>query len=312
MTTKFDRADPGAGPPSAAGVALILSCALVWGCNWPVTKFALGEIAPFTYRAWGLLLAGVATLLLACAQGSRLRIPPAERWPVVLIGVFNVGLFHLLAVYAVFLLPAGRAIAIAYSFSIWTTLFGRLILGERFTADRLIGVGLGIAGLAALAGPDLVAMQGTPWGVILAVATSIAWALGSIFFKMYRWTLSSMELSGWQLMVGTVPIMALALVFEPLPDPLALSPPAAAAWAYFIVIGMIYGHWAWFSGLRLISPVIASIGSFAAPVVGVFFAGILLGERAALTDYLGLALVVASLFVVFVGRAGIRRALGRG
>jgi drug/metabolite transporter (DMT)-like permease len=309
MSNNDRRADVGA--PSAAGVALILSCALAWGCNWPVTKFALSEIPPLEYRAFGLLIAGAATLAIARAQGRRLIVPRLERWPLAVISLFNVTLFNVFAVYGVLLLPAGRAIVITYTFSIWTALFGRLLLGERLTGERLLGVALGVGGLAVLIGPDVVRLRAAPWGIILAVAASIAWALGSIFFKQRRWSLTSTELSGWQLVIGSLPMFVPMWAFEPSVSPFALSAPVALAWIYFTAVGMTYGYWAWFAGLRLISPVIASIGSFAAPVVGVFFAGFLLGERAGVREYAGLALVVASLVVVFVGRAGIRKAVGK-
>ncbi|MBM3486712.1 MAG: hypothetical protein FJX67_08775 [Alphaproteobacteria bacterium] len=295
----------------AYGMGLVFVCAVAWGCNWPITKFVLSELPPLQYRAAGTTLAALAIGLLAALRGIRLAVPRAELWPLVLVGTFNVALFNITAVYAVDLMGAGRAIVIAYTFSIWTALFGRLILGERFTIDRNLGIALGLAGLALLVVPDLVRLDRAPWGVLLAVGTSISWALGSVLFKKYRWSIEATALSVWQLAIGSIPMIVGAIVFEPLVDPAALSAPVAIGWIYFIVIGMAFGYWAWFTALRHISAVVASIASFATPVVGVLVAGWFLGEELSVLDHVALAFVVASILAVVAGRDRIRRLVGR-
>lgn len=301
----------GEHPRVALGMGLVFVCALAWGCNWPITKFVLSEVPPLQYRAVGTTLAGIAIAAFAAARGIRLAVPRAEFWPLALVGTFNVALFNITAVYAVDLMGAGRAIVIAYTFSIWTALFGRVVLGERFTIDRVLGITLGLAGLALLIGPDLVRLDRTPWGVLLAVGTSVSWALGSVYFKKYRWSIEATALSVWQLLIGSVPMVAGALLFEPLVDPVALSTPVALGWIYFIVIGMAFGYWAWFTALRHISAVVASIASFATPVIGVLVAGWFLGERLSFLDHVALGFVVASILAVVAGRERILRLLGR-
>ena len=49
--------------------------ALVWGCNWPVLKMGVTEIAPLTFRALTLPFAGLGWLAVAAMAGASLRIP---------------------------------------------------------------------------------------------------------------------------------------------------------------------------------------------------------------------------------------------
>ncbi|HET8877307.1 MAG TPA: hypothetical protein VFO53_13325, partial [Casimicrobiaceae bacterium] len=54
----------------AARVALILILTLVWGCNWPVLKMGVTELAPLTFRGLTLPLAAVGMLLVAHMSGD--------------------------------------------------------------------------------------------------------------------------------------------------------------------------------------------------------------------------------------------------
>ena len=78
-------------------VSLVLGMALValsWGFHWPINKFALTEIPPLTYRAAGVLFAGVVLLAIARLNGSKLVIPKGERVRVTICAMFNIAGFH--------------------------------------------------------------------------------------------------------------------------------------------------------------------------------------------------------------------------
>ena len=61
---------------SAARAALAIAViALVWGCNWPVLKMGVTEMAPLTFRAVTLPFAALGMLLVAHASGDDIRVP---------------------------------------------------------------------------------------------------------------------------------------------------------------------------------------------------------------------------------------------
>ena len=59
---------------------LIGMLALLWGCNWPVLKVGVTELAPLTFRAASLPFAGIGLLILAKLGGDSIAIPRAL-WP---------------------------------------------------------------------------------------------------------------------------------------------------------------------------------------------------------------------------------------
>ena len=69
---------------------------------------------------------------------------------------------------------------------------------------------------------------------------------------------------------------------------------------YLFALPMIYCQWAYFSVVRIFPAAIASIGTLAVPIVGVFSSAWLLGEPVGQAEILALILIVLALLVVLV------------
>jgi drug/metabolite transporter (DMT)-like permease len=274
------------------------SIAIAWGGNWPVTKLALSEFPPWTYRAFGLILGALALLAIARAQGHRLRVKRAELGPLLLVALFNVTIFHITSAYALMMMDSGRVVIIVYTYPLWTVMLDWMIRGARPTPGRIAALAMGLGALLMLIWPDIAGYGGGLLGPLLILATAVSWALGTVLYKRYRWSLSSMEFAGWQLLLGGLPIVAGAALFETPPDPFSLSTPVVVATIYALVVAMVYGHWAWFTLLGVLSPSVAAIAMLSNPVIGVFASALLLGERLGWREYAALALVVGGLAIL--------------
>ena len=188
------------------GLLLLGALTFLWGGNWPAMKLALRELDPWTFRTVCLVVGGGGLLALVRASHQSLRVPRGERWPLCLVALFNITGWHLCSAYGLTLVQAGRAVIIAYTMPLWTVAFGRLLVGERITPARLLALGLGIGGMAALLAPEARALSAAPGGVLLMLGAAVSWAIGTVLTKAQRWTISTGALTGWQLVLGAVPI----------------------------------------------------------------------------------------------------------
>ncbi|MCC7326598.1 MAG: hypothetical protein IT521_07320 [Burkholderiales bacterium] len=66
--------------PLAHAFVPIAVLTLIWGCNWPVLKLGIEELAPLTFRAFTLPFAALGLLLIAYRNGDAIRVP-REWWP---------------------------------------------------------------------------------------------------------------------------------------------------------------------------------------------------------------------------------------
>lgn len=287
-------------PSKLTGYIMLASLGLFWGLNWPGMKIALEELPVWWFRSLSVGVGAAGLLLIALISGQRIRPSKAELGPLALCTVFNILGWHILTAYGVSLMAAGRASIIAFTMPVWAALMAAALLGEKITVWKIIGLMLGVAGLAALIGPDLAALGAAPLGAAFMLGASISWATGTVLFKKFDWRLPVVSAIGWQLALGAVVITGFAAALEPAPDLTQLSWRAIGALAYLFALPMVYCQWAYFSVVRIFPAGIAAIGTLSVPIVGVFSSALILGEPVGANDLTALALIFSALFAVLV------------
>ena len=297
-------------PSKAVGYLMLASLGLFWGLNWPGMKIALAELPVWWFRSLSVGAGAIGLLLIAAAAGQRVRPARGDLVPLFVCSAFNILGWHILTAYGVSMMAAGRASIIAFTMPVWASLLAPAILGEAITRWKVMGLFLGLAGLAILIGPDLAALGAAPLGALFMLGASISWAAGTVLFKKLDISIPVASAIGWQLAIGTVVITGFAVALEPVPDLTTLSWKAIGALAYLFALPMIYCQWAYFSVVRIFPAAIAAIGTLAVPVVGVFSSALLLGEPVRANDLAALLLIFAALFVVLVAPALFARKWG--
>ena len=282
------------------GFVLLAFVSLFWGLNWPGMKIALSELPIWWFRVLSVGVGAVGLMAIAWASTGALRPTRRELRPLLICALFNIVGWHLFTGYGVSLMPAGRASIIAFTMPVWAALLGALILGERITAYKVAGLVLGVAALAVLIGPDLVALSAAPAGALFMLGAALSWATGTVLFKKYDWDSPVSALIGWQLLIGLAVILPGALILEPAPDLTALSAKVWIALLYLFALPMIFCQWAFFKVVRMFPAAIASIGTLAVPVIGVYSSALILGEVVGWREVVSMALTCAALTAVMV------------
>jgi drug/metabolite transporter (DMT)-like permease len=285
------------------GILLLISLSIFWGVAWPAIKISVSEIPPWTFRTYCLVFSGIGVLVLAKALGFRLRLPLEELKPLCFVALFNITGWHLFSAHGVLRMNASRAVIIAFTMPLWATLLSGIILKERITPARVFALFIGLGGLASLIWPQLKSVGAAPVGVMFMLGAAMSWAVGTVLIKRVSWKTPTTVLTGWQLLLGSIPIVIGALLLEPAGASFDISLSALMALAYIIAFPMLYCQWAYFSLVRIFPASIAAISTLAIPVVGVFSSAIILNEPVGLNEGLALILVITALaMVLFVGK----------
>ncbi len=310
-------AAPGHDRIPASALMLLGLMTVFWGVNFPVMKLALAEIEPWTFRVACLGIGAIGLFAIAAARGQKLVPARAERRPLVLVSLLNITGWHLFSAFGLALMGAGRASILAYTMPLWAMLAARMILGEKLTGTRVLGLMLGFGGMLVLFGAEIetpnVAEWGgaVPWGALCMLGAAVSWGVGTGFMKAHPWRMTATVLTGWQMVIGGVPVLAgFFLVGRP-PAASAISTTAWLALAYATTIPMVFCHYAWTRLVGLVPAGAAAIGTLAIPVVGVISSALMTGEPVGLREVLALGLVLAALAIVLVLPAWDVRASGQ-
>ena len=282
------------------GFILLAAITLFWGINWPIMKTALTEIPPWTFRLLCLVIGGTGLLLLVKVRGLSLAIPKKELKPLFLVSLLNITGWHLFSAHGLLYINAGRASIIAFTMPVWAAILSPFILKERFTKARLLGLALGISGLAILIGPDLKVFGSAPVGAFFMLAAAVSWAAGTVSIKYYHWTMPIALLTAWQLLLGGIPIVIGALVLEPVTVIFNISWQVTFALAFILLFPIIFCQWAWFKVVDIFPATLAALGTLLIPIVGVFSSALLLGEPIGFQELASLTLIVIALAIVMI------------
>jgi probable blue pigment (indigoidine) exporter len=273
------------------GLGFVLITACCWGLAWPVGKFLLSELPPFTMR-WVTNAVGICfAFAIAALRREELR-PPRGQWGLLFVySMLNFGIFMVFTTLALVLLPASEAVIVTYTIPIWAAVLAWPVLGERLTLRSMAAIALGIAGVVLLVGVGSLEVS---WSRLPGVAAGLlaAWllGLGTVIAKRAPLAMPPVAAVAWQALIGTVPLFLAALWERP--DWTMLTPLGWASTAYIAIVPMTVAYLAWFRALALLPAATAATALLIAPAVGVFSSLILLGEPLGARQLVALAMTL--------------------
>jgi drug/metabolite transporter (DMT)-like permease len=271
---------------------LVVLLGFAWGFNWIAAAIALRDISPWSLRFAGAGIGAATLFAAAILTGHRMRVPRGEYVHVMVAGFFNVAAFQIFSGFAQLNGATSRAIIITYSMPIWSTILGRLVLGERLNTVRMVAFGLCVAGLTILIWPLFAA--GFPPFVFYSLACALSWAIATVYIKWAKVTIEPLTNAAWQLLFGLMFIVAGTFVFEGGPHLRGLRTETMLAVLFVGVFGVGFAHFLWWSIVGRLSTITASLGSLLVPVIGVTASALILGEHLTGPDIVGFAMIFAS------------------
>lgn len=293
MLSDGAAAEAGVHSRAAAFVLLVL-LTIVWGVHWAVVKIGLESMPPLSYAALRIG-SGAFTLLVLLAIQGRLRLPDRASLPIMAsIGLGNVFASVLIMNLALQIVPAGRSSVLYYTMPLWVA----VLLAARFrippTRQELVGLALGIAGLATLLNPGVIdwAAPAEVAGTLALLGNAVLWAGVTIHIRRHRWTRTPLELQPWLLLLALAPFLVLVPLFEA---------GRAIRWDATTVLVLLYSgplatafaNWASQSITRSLGAQATGTSFLAIPVVGLASGALILGEPLGPVDLLGFGLILA-------------------
>src|SRR5215211_7560040 len=269
---------------------LLLIVAAVWGGSFMLTAIAIRDLA---VPVVALVRTGVGALVLlpiALARGALVGVG-RQLGAVFLLGVVQLAAPFLLLGYGQRSVPSGLAGIFVSSTPLWTALLAvRLDHEERSHGRGLVGLGVGIVGVALLCGLELSGSLDTLLGAVMLLLGALSYALGGFLGKHRVRGMTTVGAITGAMLAGSVALAPFALASLPDQAP-GLGPLAAA-----IALGAISGGVGWllyYTVLAESGPAKATVALYLVPAFAVVYGVVLLGEPLRAAAIAGLALVVS-------------------
>ena len=276
-------------PNRTAAILATAIAPLIWGSTYLVTTEFLPPNRPFTAALIRVLPAGL--LLLAWTR----RLPRRSEWGIVaLLGFLNIGFFQAMLFVAAYRLPGGLAAVLSSTQTLMVLVFTWLIDKTMPPKAAWAWSATGVLGIAMLVLSPSARYDGT--GILAALSGAAAMALGVYLSKHKKTSLPVLAFTGWQLFIGGVFLLPVALLAEP---PLeSLSPANIGGYLYLCLFGAVFAYVLFLNGIVKLSPAAVSSLGLLSPVSAFVLGWLFLGQGMDAKSLAGFALVLVSIFGV--------------
>jgi len=294
---------------SRSEIVLAFSAVYVlWGSTYLAIRFGVETIPPFLLA--GLRHATAGLILYAWTRRRGAPRPQPKHWR----SAFVVGGLMLLGgnglvTWAEQRVPSGLAALIVASVPIWMTVSDGVQRRERPHGVVVVGLLLGLGGLAFLIAPGQFAggSRVDPLGAAALLTAALFWAIGSLHSRRVTLPESTLLATAMEMIGGSVLLFLVAAAAGEWRgfSLAAVSARSVLALAYLVVAGSLLGFTAYIFLLGATTPARVSTYAYVNPVVAVLLGWLLAGETVTPRTLVAAAVIVAA--VALIIRHGARR-----
>jgi len=281
-------------------VFLTLLAGALWGTSFPIIKIGLNTIDPFAFLFWRFLFSTL-TLFAAMAVLGKLSREMTDKKLLIFLGIAN-GAGYLLQYAGMPYTTAAKAALFINLSAIWVALLSPKLLGESFSAKKVIGVLFGLVGIVFVStNLDFSTMsQGQLAADLMLIISGFTWALFMIYNKklVTNTTCATFQSMTWVLLFTLLTIVPFATLAGP-----NFLPPSGWAWAAILwtaIVCWVIPYYLWLEGLKHLSASTSTVLLLSEVVVAVIASIVVLSEPVTVFSSLGAILIVIAIVLVSV------------
>ena len=294
---------------------MILAFALVyffWGSTYLGIGIAVEHIPPELMAGTRFVIAGAGMLLWCALRGRTIRLGWQDALRAAVVGILLLSISNVILAWAEETLPTGLSALIVCLTPLWFMVIDTWILrGDHLSRRGMIGLPLGLVGMAVLLWPKLTATTALgrkELGASVALlGASVVWALGSVLSKRWQTKIDPFSASGWEMLFAGLVNVSVALLTGEQHEAVWTTRGLLAVF-YLVVFGSWVGYSAYVWLLQNVSMPKVATYAYVNPVVAVFLGWLVLNER--VDRYIVAGSVVTLASVALVTSAKVRSRTG--
>jgi drug/metabolite transporter (DMT)-like permease len=278
-----------------------LTLCVVWSSTWLAIKVGLRDLPPISFAAIRFLVAVIVLLAVSAGRVSFWPLRRADYGVLALTGMLMFAVNYGLLFWGELHVSSGLAAILQATIPISGMLFAHWMLpDEPLRWQRLAGALIAMAGVAVICA-RLLSFNG--WlaflgglGITLGAASA---AFSNVWLKARKIELTPAMLAAWQMIFGTIPLLALAFAIDGNPARLHWSGMAIFCLLYLALVGsaltFILLYWLM---PRMTMTRLQTI-SLITPPGAIALGWALGGERLSAWSLLGAMFVLAGVWLIF-------------
>ena len=300
--------EPAGGQPPTANAditmsgtawALLIFLSLLWGGSFIFQQYAVAEMTAIPIVAVRVALAALtlAAVLIVLRQPFPTGTGVWAR--LALLALINNAIPFSLIVWGQSQTSAGLASVLNALTPLFTALFAHAMLSDERMAQRtVIGIGLGVLGVAFVIGPSAFSGADTATlGIVAVLGAAISYGLAAVFARSFR-GMPPMSLAAGQLMSSSVIMVPLALALGGWSELMAAGTTTWSALIALAVACTALAYIVYFQIIALAGATNAALVTILIPLSACALDAALFGLQLTTAQLLGAVIIVAGLLVI--------------
>jgi drug/metabolite transporter (DMT)-like permease len=289
-----------------------LALGFLWGSSYLWIKIGLESLPPLTLIAGRLTLGATFIAVVVAVTHQTLPRTPRTYGHLLVMSIVNIVVPFVLIGIGEQTIDSALASILNATVPLTVIVLAPLFLpDERITVARVLGLGLGFAGVILLVAPDLVNLSDADLsGELMMLGSSVSYGIGNVYARRNVHGLQPLIPALFQVALAALIIVPLALVIDRPWQLTGVGVPAVAAVAWLGILGSGFAYIAYFTVLQRWGATRTSMVAYLLPVVGIALGAAVMGDPVTVNRVAGTVLVIAGIALVNSGPA-LRRWLDR-
>ncbi|HEX9423240.1 MAG TPA: EamA family transporter [Pyrinomonadaceae bacterium] len=281
-------------------VWLLLCC--IWGSTWLFIKLGLNDLPPLTFAGIRFVIAAI--ILFSLIAGRRVPLPRKRRdlLLLALTGVLSFSLNYGLVFWGEQYISSGLAALLQSMLPAFGLIIAHYYLPrERMTLPRMLGVLLGVLGVAVIFSNQLqVSGPGALWGSAALVVSAFCAAYANVLVKTYGLNLQPSVLAGGQMVFGLIPLMLIGIPLEGNPLKFHWTPIALISLLYLAIVGTVIAFLLYYWLMHNMDVTKTMLIALVTPVVAVVLGMLILKEELNWRTLVGGVMIMSGIGLIVV------------
>jgi len=269
--------------------------------TFPVARFGLDIIEPFTFAFYRFVISSVVLLSIVRFTRYEKPIEKKDYLKIVGIGFLIIPFNQLMYLYGQSLTGAGHASLLFATTPIWIFLAALIHLKERLVLRRAVGIVIALTGVIVIMTTGAIKISTEYlWGDLIVLVAVWAWAYYTILGKPLVRKYGALRVTAYALASGSALYFPFGLYFASRFDYSATS---TAGWlsVLYVALGVsVVAYVLWYWVLKYLEASRIAVYHNLQPIIATFVAWLWLGEQPGLAFIFGGVVVLIGVIVAEV------------
>jgi drug/metabolite transporter (DMT)-like permease len=271
---------------------------LIWGSTFLAIRYAVESIPPLVVAGIRQSIAGGIMLAWAWLRGFR---PTRRQWVAgFILGSFFFLIGHGTLHWAEQYVNSGLAALLMATEALFILVLGWMMGQQKISLRSILGLGLGVAGVAMLTGVELTVKGSSLWGLMAVLLGSLSWSFGVVISPRLKLPEDALGRTALPSLCGGAMLLIAAGVTGEFQQTrwASISLHSLFGLGYLITFGSVIAFTAYTWLLQRVPPTLVATHTYANPVVAVLLGWLFAHESLSLRVVLASVAILGAIVLI--------------